>query len=140
MDQIQNTQTEQPISDGQKQELLGIVDQLQKQMSKIGATRFASKNESEIKRIEILKKVLQKLQMAGVDLSDQNSVSSFIMKLKQSNPEMAARFESSIATLLGGETDGGFSKPEDFSGKNNMNNTNETVPQNIQGSIPSTRG
>lgn len=132
----------QPMTDEQKQELLGLIEQIKAKLGSLKAVRFASSNATEKMRLDLLKKVFKKLQIAGVDLTNRESVANFIMKLKETNPELADNFEKAMDVLLGGESGGGFSSPEDFNKEvdlgippqnnmNNINQNNENMPPGI---------
>lgn len=110
----------------QEQEVDSISPQEQ---DKIKALLFAAKNKTEIIRQKILTEVFEELQSFGVDLADQQSVNDFIIKLKESSPELAQNFENAMNSLLGGE-DQNVINPQNM---NNQNpNENETLPQEIQ--------
>jgi hypothetical protein len=123
----------QPITEEQKQELLSMISEIRSKLGSFNALRFASKNKTEQTRRNLLKQVFEKLQMAGVDLTDRESVANFIATLRQSNPELADMFESSMDVLLGGAEGGSFATPQDSSAildlglspQNNMNNINQ---------------
>ena len=130
------------ISDQQKQELLDMITQIKSKLGSFQAVKFASDNKKEKVRLDLLKQVFEKLQLAGVDLSDQQSVSAFIEKLKQANPELANNFEQAMNVLLeGGKT--GLAEVQDPNAtldlgvppqnmNNNMNiNPNENLSQTI---------
>ena len=128
----------QPVSDQQKQALLDLIGQIREKLSSLGATKFASSNKTESFRRDLLKQVFEKLQMAGVDLTDQQSVATFMAKLQQSNPELAQGFEKAMEVLLGGTEGGQFATPQDPNAQadpgvlpqDNMNNPNpnEAIP------------
>ena len=133
----------QPISEEQKQALLDMIGQIRSKLGSLNANKFAAGNKTELLRQELLKQTFEKLQAAGVDLSSRESVAAFIMKLQQENPELAAIFEKSMDTLLGGPSGGAFGTPQDPNAEldlgippqNNMNNINqdETIPQDFSG-------
>lgn len=130
-------------SEEQRQELLNMIKQIQMKLGSHSANSFASKNKSDQSRRSVLKQVFEKLQMAGVDLSDKESVAMFIEKLRQENPELADMFEKSMDVLLGGQIGDEPIVPQDptalmdlgLAPQNNMNNininTNETIPQGL---------
>jgi len=141
--QIPQPPINQNISEEQKEELLGLIKNIRAKIQSLSAVKFASNNKSELLRRDLLKKVFEQLQSAGVDLTDRQSVSDFIERLRQVNPEFAEMFEQAMNVLLGGETGGEFATPEDStetidlgtSPQNNMNNINpnETLSQEVQG-------
>ena len=127
----------QPITEEEKQKLLAIIKQIREKLGSLNATQFASNNKTEQIRQDLLKKVFEKLQVAGVDLTDNQSVSDFLLKLKEDNPELAGMFEQAMDVLLGGEAGGSFSDPQDPNAvmdlnvpQNNMNN--DINPDEIQ--------
>lgn len=95
----------------QKQEVLDMIEAVRSKLGNYGANKFANDNKLDAIRSSLLKQVFEKLQLAGVDLSDRNSVAMFIAKLKQQSPELAEDFEKAMNVLLGGE--GVPSAPED---------------------------
>jgi hypothetical protein len=133
----------QPITEEQKQALLDMIQQIRDKIGTLDANKLASGNKNELNRRNLLRQVFEKLQMAGVDLSSRESVASFIMKLQQDSPELAAMFEKAMDVLLGGPEGGSFGVPQDPNAvmdlgappQNNMNNANpnEAISQNIQG-------
>jgi hypothetical protein len=133
-------QGDQIISEEQKQGLLDMIDQIRQKLGSFNATKFASSNKGESMRRDLLQQVFQKLQLAGVDLSDPESVNTFIQNLQQTNPELATMFEKSMDILLGGQQGADFSNPQDPTQSmdlsippQNMNNenANEQSIQNI---------
>lgn len=91
-----------PVTPEQKQDLLDMIKKVQAKLGAFHATNFASQNKLESIRSTILKQVFQKLQLAGVDLTSQDSVSAFLAKLQQESPELAQNFEKAMDALLGG--------------------------------------
>jgi hypothetical protein len=126
----------QPVSEEQRQELLDMINQIQTKLGSFNAIQFASKNSIEKIRRDLLKQVFQKLQLSGVDLTDQQSVADFIGKIKSRSPELATMFENAMGVLLGDGSDG-YGTPKDPTEsinlgiplQNNMNiqNQNETI-------------
>lgn len=129
---------DQPVTPEQKQTLLDLIDQIKEKMKSFGATSFAADNKTESMRRDLLRQVFERLQRAGVDLTDRQSVADFMTKLQQQNPQLAQGFEKAMEVLLGGPEGGQFATPQDQSGQvdpsvtpqNNMSNINpnETVP------------
>lgn len=120
---------QQMVTEQEKQQLLDIIAKIKSKLADLNAVRFASRDKNEKVRRDILKQVFEKLQLAGVDLSDKRSVADFIARIRANNPELADMFEQSMNVLLGGPTPDQVMPQE-----NNMNNINqnETLPQNIQ--------
>lgn len=125
----------QPISEEQKQALMDMIDKVRGKFDTLNAARFASGSKTDVLRRNLLAQVFEKLQMAGVDLSSRESVSAFILKLQQENPELAAMFEESMNALIGSPDTsafGGAPQAPGMTPQNNMNiniNPNETLPQ-----------
>lgn len=95
-----------PITPEQKQALIDLVNQVRAKLGAFHAHNFAAQNKLETMRSAMLKQVFEKLQMAGVDLTSQESVAKFLMELKQENPELAQNFEKAMEALLGGAPSG----------------------------------
>ena len=68
-----------PVSDEQKQELLGMIQKIKDKLAPLSAVRFASNNKTEQFRKDMLKQVFEKLQLAGVDLSNKDSVADEVI-------------------------------------------------------------
>jgi len=121
------------ISDKQRESLTELISKVKNQLSTIDANRFAGKQMTELSRKRILAEVFQQIQAAGVDLSDQSSVSKFLSEMKEKTPELATMFEESISFLLGDST------PEEPGDEidNNMNNINqdEILSEEVRGNM-----
>lgn len=128
--QITQVTDGQSISEEQRQVLLDMLSKIREKLGNFHAVNFASKNRIESIRSDVLKQVFEKLQLAGIDLTSQESVAAFLAKLQQTNPDLAANFEKAMEILLGGS--GGSVIPQDptesmdlgISPQNNMNNEN----------------
>lgn len=127
----------QGVSEEQRQELLDMIGAIREKLSSYSASKFAGDSNLESLRSNLLQQVFEKLQLAGVDLTDQQSVASFMERLKQTSPELAANFEKAMEVLLGGSGMPGM--PQDLNESmdlgippQNMNNENENG-QTIQG-------
>jgi hypothetical protein len=92
---------EQLMSPEQRQELLGLIDQIRGSLQDFSARHLATKDNINKDRLEMLRKVFEILELSGADLGSQESVSDFIEKLKAKNPELAQWFEQSMEVLLG---------------------------------------
>lgn len=122
-----------PITEEQKQEMVDLISKIKEQVSHVNAIQFASKGQLDSYKSELLKKVFEELQGAGVDLTDRQSVSDFLTKLKQDSPELADMFEKSMEVLLGGNADVSSidpNSPAPASLQNNMNIPNDSQNQN----------
>lgn len=93
----------QMASPEDRQRLLDMIAQMKEKMGKFNATSFASQNQSEQHRMDMLKEVFAQLAAAGVDLTDPESVSKFLDTLRLQNPDLAQLFEEAMDTLLGQE-------------------------------------
>ena len=127
----------QLITDEQKQELLSIIQDIRQKIGSLSTLKFASGNKTEKIRSDLLRQVFEKLQLAGVDLTDQQSVSDFLAKLQQDNPELAQQFEKSMNALLGDPSASPFGPPPDANATidlgippQNMNNQNQNENPN----------
>lgn len=87
----------------ERQQLLDMIAQMKEKMGNFNAVSFASDNQSEQQRMDILKEVFSQLAAAGVDLTDPQSVNNFIEQLRIKNPEIAQMFEEALDALLGKE-------------------------------------
>lgn len=113
MDPLQQTQGQPPVApvpEGkavkmatpeQKQQLLDLIEATRGKLGEFNATSFAVDNQIESSRNDALKQVFDALQSAGVDLTDPQSVSDFLMKLRIQNPQMSQMFEEALNQLLG---------------------------------------
>lgn len=127
------------VSPEQKQALLDLIKKIEGNLSTIGVQDFAGKNKLEMTRRALLRQVFDKLQLAGVDLEDRESVAAFISNLKQESPELAQQFEEAMAVLLGEAESGapqsqmpGMEDPSAMMQDPNMNMTSsndQTVPK-----------
>lgn len=90
-----------PVSEEEMQALRDIIAEVQSKLKTFKAQSFAVNDQGEQKRVEMLKKVFEELQAAGVDLSSKESVASFITTLEKTNPEIAKSFEKAMDILLG---------------------------------------
>lgn len=91
------------VTQDQRQALLALIQQIREKLGSFNAVSFAAGNKTEEMRRDLLKQIFEKLQMAGIDLTDRESVSSFIASLRESHPELAEMFEEAIGALLGGD-------------------------------------
>lgn len=132
------------VSEEERQVLLDMINTIREKLGSFNATKFAGEGKVEKMRSALLQQVFEKLQLAGVDLTNQESVAAFLAKLQQTNPELAANFEKAMEVLLGGS--GMPGSPQDsmesmdlgMHEQNNMNNenineqtdqTNQDIPQ-----------
>ena len=128
------------VSEEERQALLDMINTIREKLGSFNATKFAGEGKVEKMRSALLQQVFEKLQLAGVDLTNQESVAAFLAKLQQTNPELAANFEKAMEVLLGGS--GMPGSPQDSTEsldlgippQNNMNNENpnEQADQTIQ--------
>jgi len=96
----------QTLTPEQKQELTEKANKVRAELNSVNAIMFANKNIVETKRKEIMKQVFTNFQKAGVNLTDRDAVSKFIMNLQQTEPELAQMFEKSMGALIGEQNDG----------------------------------
>lgn len=132
---------EAPITPEQRQELLNLIAQIKQKLASFQALKFASKNKTDQFRVELLNQVFEKLQLAGVDLTDQASVAAFMQNLKDNNPELAQMFEEAMEALLGGpdtsgEETGEMAAPMMGMPTMNNQNPNENLPEGLRANIP----
>lgn len=120
----------QGITEEKKQALLDMINVVREKLGSFNATKFAGDAKIESLRSSLLQQVFEKLQLAGVDLTSQESVAAFIERLKQTNPELAVNFEKAMDVLLDGS--GMPGAPQDSNESmdlgvmpQNMNNENQ---------------
>lgn len=94
---------EEMASPEQKQQLLDMIDGIKGQMGNLDVTRKAGEDKLNRTKQEMLRRVFEILQLAGVDLSVQDSVAGFLEKLRTENPQLAQWFEESMNIFLGEE-------------------------------------
>ena len=93
----------QMASPEDRQRLLDMIAQMKEKLGEFNATSFASQNQSEQHRMDMLKEVFAQLAAAGVDLTDPESVTKFLDTLRLQNPDLAQLFEEAMDALLGPE-------------------------------------
>ena len=124
------------VTPEEKQVLLQLIKTIQSHLQALHATNFASQNKTEVLRRALLQEVFQKLQLAGIDLTDRQSVAKFMTSLQQQNPTVAANFEKAMGALLGPMTGGGFATPQpqqpDQAGDPNEINTQDQYGNQAQ--------
>jgi hypothetical protein len=123
----------EPVTDQEKQALIDIIAKIKAKLGDLTAYSFAAGNKSDRTRRDLLRQVFEKMQLAGVDLTDQQSVADFITRLRESNPELADMFEKSMEVLLGGNpVESGVSQDPTAIGQEmspqNMNNNMNINP------------
>jgi len=82
------------------EELKNMLALCQKKFDEVQSLDVSGSGQEMVQKQEMLKRVLEKLQMAGVDLNDPTSVSAFLDKLRNQNPELAQYFEEAMNRLL----------------------------------------
>ena len=109
------------ISDEKRQNLVYAMGRLKAQAEDTKMRINSSQIRLETERKKKLGEIFSKMKLGGVDLSSRESVSDYINRLKQNNPETAVMFENAMGYLM--------------SGKTNMNNEklNETLPEDSRG-------
>jgi hypothetical protein len=97
----------QPVSEEQKKQLLAMIDAIRQKLGSFQANHFANNNALDKTRRRLLQQMFEKMQLAGIDLTNPESVSAFIEKLRQQSPELAQQFEEAIDALLGDDMTAG---------------------------------
>jgi len=82
---------------------LGMIEEARQKLGHLKAVRLAGENKIEETRKQMLKRVFEILQLAGVNLEDRESVAMFLEKMRASNPQLAQWFEESMSVILGNE-------------------------------------
>lgn len=100
-----------PVTPEARQVLLKKIEAIQAAMADAQAVMKASDGKSDATRQALLQDVFQKLQLAGVDLTDRKSVSDFLSNLRAKNPVMAQNFEKAMDFLLGAAPSAGAEMP-----------------------------
>lgn len=109
----------------QRQQLISLLEASKNKMADINTRRFAAANKNKSMKGDMLKSVFALLQSAGVDLSDVQSVSAWLEKLKTTNPELYAMTEEALVAFLDDGTEGqGLT--------DTMKNNYETIPEELQ--------
>ena len=101
MQQMQPEQGGPAVSEEEKAALLSVIEEVKSKMKTFSAQTDAVNGQGEQQRIQMLKKVFNELQAAGVDLTSKESVATFLEDLKAENPEVAKAFEAAMDILLG---------------------------------------
>lgn len=91
------------VSPEERKVLLDLIAKVKARIEDVQANTVAAKASMDATRSQLLKQVFEKLQLAGIDLSSRESVSAFIMNLKEQAPELAMQFEKAMSVLLGGQ-------------------------------------
>lgn len=129
------------VSPEQMQELQDILESVKVKLAEVETSRFGQENTSETYRKDALREMFILLQEAGVDLTDPQSVGQFFEAMREKNPQLAQDFEETLQQLLGEEApvapEAGPQTPGIPGGVLNNNEiNNETLPEDIRGSIP----
>jgi len=96
-------------------------------------TNLMNKNKDEIHRKKVINKVFDTMESLGLDPSDQEALSSFMEKAKQTHPEMVKVLEEALSSLLdGGENMGGQPAPVVPSEQLEQNPTAQPEPDTSQ--------
>lgn len=91
---------QQPISRDQYLELLQLFDKVKQSSGNLNSMQFMAKNRSEQSKRDALKKVFDEMAASGVDLNNPESVSEFMKKLQDKNPDLYQLFEEVMGQLL----------------------------------------
>ena len=91
---------QQPISSAQHLELLQLFDKVKQASGNLNSMQFVAKNRSEQSKRDALKKVFDEMAASGVDLNNPESVSAFMQKLQDKNPDLYQLFEEVMEQLL----------------------------------------
>lgn len=93
--------SQQPVTDQEKQVLLQLIQSIRTKLATVKAQDVAGTQKLDLLRQQLLQQVFEKLQMAGIDLTDRDSVATFIANLRQQVPQLADQFEAAMGALLG---------------------------------------
>lgn len=90
-----------PMTPEHKAELAELLSKIKQEYMKWKSMSFGVQNQANEFRREQLKTVFQMLQAKGVDLNDQNSVSEFLARVKQTAPQHFDAITRALDYLLG---------------------------------------
>jgi hypothetical protein len=82
--------------------LWDLLNQIETKYREMNAEKFASGNQVESKKRDLVVEVFKALQGAGIDISNVDEVRKFLDELEQSNPDLYQMFVDAFNSLLGG--------------------------------------
>lgn len=91
---------QQPIAQDKYLELLQLFENVKQAAGKLNSTQFMTKNHAAQSKRDALRMVFDEMAAAGVDLNDPQSVSGFLQKMEQKNPDLYQLFEEAVNGLL----------------------------------------
>ena len=94
-------------SEEMRKDILGQVDKLKNLEGSFNAKQFMNNNKMNEMREENTSSFFQLLSEMGVDPSNLSSISDFLQKLEESNPDLYVIFERAFSQLMGEASGGG---------------------------------
>lgn len=101
-----------PASPDQRAELDRLFQNVQMGNSKLVSDNLMSRNQVSLMRKEMIGKMFELLQQAGVDPANPASVRSFLQQLEQTDPDLLQMFQDAFASLAGGDVAGAGQAPD----------------------------
>lgn len=80
------------------------VSELKSRVGMLESKKIADKNRLNKLRTEIITRLFAAMKEMGVDPSNLNSISSFLQKLEQEDPDLSILFQTAMSGILGNET------------------------------------
>jgi hypothetical protein len=82
--------------------LWDLLNQIETKYREMNAEKFASGNQVESQKRDLVVEVFKALQGAGIDITNVEEVRKFLDELEQSNPDLYQMFVDAFNSLLGG--------------------------------------
>ena len=82
-----------------KADLDADFEALDRKKNSLDSKKIISKNKDKDESMEVMRKVFETMKSQGVDLSDQDSIREFLIKLEEQDPDLVILFEQAINSL-----------------------------------------
>ena len=105
-----------------KADLDADFEALDRKKNSLDSKKIISKNKDKDESMEVMRKVFETMKSQGVDLSDQDSIREFLIKLEEQDPDLVILFEQAINSLAPedpmsfGPMEGAGLQPNELSG------------------------
>ncbi|MCK9369570.1 hypothetical protein M0R04_06655 [Candidatus Dojkabacteria bacterium] len=117
----------------QKEELKRLFAGVQGANSKLVSQDLMGRNQNSIMRQELVQKLFELMQQAGVDPNDPAAIKAFLQQLEQQDPDLLEMFEVAFRGLAGNEQVPGGSEGMMQGGMNGeMPEEDNTVQERFQ--------